>query len=158
DIYEPYPTQYAQLKTQKYKNINFVNSLTTDYDCLISTDVLEHVNDPLDLLAKMIESVKLNGYLIIANHFYPSIKCHLPSTFHFRFTFDQFAHKMGLINKGTCEANHIIIYKKVAQINFDWQQLRKMEANSKFWFPLRNGMSFAIVYTKKIIKKLLLRS
>ncbi len=45
---------------------------------------------PLILLAKMIGKIKLNSQLIIYNCFYPLIKCHLPATFHFRYSFAQF--------------------------------------------------------------------
>jgi len=63
---------------------------------LIAIDVLEHVPDPLINFAEMIKSVKLSGYLVIANNFRPVIKCHLPQVFHFRYTFNQFAIMMGL--------------------------------------------------------------
>jgi len=82
DIYEPHPSEYALLRAAEYSNIHFINAIDRKYDCLVSTDVLEHVPDPLQLFSEMIENVKIDGYIIIANNFYPVIKCHLPSTFH----------------------------------------------------------------------------
>ena len=48
------------------------------FDFVIASHVLEHVEDPLIVLSIMIDSVRINGYLVIANCFYPVIKCHLP--------------------------------------------------------------------------------
>ena len=85
DIYEPYPSQFAIKRLEEYPSIGFVDQLPDGkYDCLISTDVLEHVVDPLAVFEKMIKAVRTGGYLLIANNFNPVIKCHLPQTFHFR--------------------------------------------------------------------------
>ena len=83
DIYEPYPNEFAISRNSNYANIHFVSSLDKNYDCIVSIDVLEHVPDPLQVLATMIETVEEDGYLIIANNFYPLIKCHLPARFIF---------------------------------------------------------------------------
>ncbi|NCJ07653.1 methyltransferase domain-containing protein [Synechococcales cyanobacterium C] len=138
DIYEPYPSREALFLSQDYPRLRFVSDLDSGYDCLVSTDVLEHVPDPLALFAKMIAAVRRDGYLLIANHFYPSIKCHLPSTFHFRYSFDQFAEAMGLEKIGTCpHATHATIYQKVSEQPLNWRRIRSMEANSQLLFPWR---------------------
>jgi len=91
-IYEPYPNDFGIRRISKFNNISFVKNLKDDYyDCLISTDVLEHVESPLKDLYQMIKSVKHNGFLVIGCPFYPMIKCHLPRNFHLRFTFNIFA-------------------------------------------------------------------
>ncbi|MGB1702268.1 MAG: hypothetical protein ACPHFR_04035, partial [Cycloclasticus sp.] len=74
--------------------------------------VLEHVDDPLKDFACMINKVKTGGYLIVANCFYPVIKCHLPQNFHFRFTFNIFARLMGLRIKGGLKGSHATIFQK----------------------------------------------
>lgn len=150
DICEPHPNPVALEKTKEYKNINFVDSPKKQYDCLVCTDVLEHVSDPLNLLAAMIGMVKINGYLIIANCFYPDIKCHLPSTFHLRYTFDKFAQIMGLEVVGICQGSHASIYKKIKQVEIPFDKVRKSEKTSKLLFP------FLIVndYVRRIIKKI----
>ena len=137
DIYEPYPSEVAISKCKNYSQLKFTNELSSGYDCLISTDVLEHVSDPLDLFAQMIAAVKVGGYLLIANHFYPSIKCHLPITFHFRYSFDQFARAMGLEQIGNCQGSHATIYRKIGIDSLNWQQLRMMELISRLLFPWR---------------------
>ncbi len=130
-IYEPTPSQYAIKRLKEFNNIQFVDHLQPNYDCLIATDVLEHIPDPLKTFGEMIESVKSDGYLLIANHFYPCIKCHLPSTFHFRYTFDSFAQKMGLRKIGICEGSHATIYQKISNKLFDWEEIRRQEEKSQ---------------------------
>ena len=77
--------------------IKFVAEFELDvYDMLVCTDVLEHVINPLDLLAQMIGAVRVGGHLLIANCFEPVIACHLPSTFHLRYSFDDFCSRLGL--------------------------------------------------------------
>jgi 2-polyprenyl-6-hydroxyphenyl methylase/3-demethylubiquinone-9 3-methyltransferase len=138
DIYEPYPHPFALKQCQPHNNIQFIETIEgTSYDCLVSLDVLEHVPDPLNLLSEMVRSVKPGGYLIIANHFFPSIKCHLPSTFHLRYSFDRFAAMMGLRSLGRCEGSHATIYQKLQDQEINWQVIRARETLSKQLFPLR---------------------
>jgi 2-polyprenyl-6-hydroxyphenyl methylase/3-demethylubiquinone-9 3-methyltransferase len=134
DLYEPYPSQIVLARLSSYHNIQFVNQLKGDlYDCLISTDVLEHVPDPLSLLSEMINQVKPNGYLIIANCFYPVIKCHLPCTFHLRYTFNIFTRFMGLQRLETLN-DHIHIYQKYKMVTPNWQFVRFLEKLSKILY------------------------
>lgn len=152
DIYEPYPSEYALLKVKDYSNIHFINTIDEKYDCLVSTDVLEHVPDPLKLFSEIVESVKINGYLIIANHFYPVIKCHLPSTFHLRYTFRIFAHTMGLHIVGPCEGSHATIYQKKEDIALNWQRIHRYERISRMIFPFLNTVHRVYTKLKTIIK------
>ena len=139
DIYEPYPSQAALSKLADYPSIKFVDKLTPNtYDCLVSTDVLEHVPDPLTLLAEMIDSVKTGGYLLIANCFNPVIKCHLPQTFHLRYTFKLFAKLMGLKSLGYCLNSHATVYVKQENKSLNWGQIRGAEAVSQSIFPVLN--------------------
>lgn len=135
DIYEPFPSQKALSLSEKYNRINFVDHFNSSYDCLVSTDVLEHVSDPIDLFSKMISSVRMDGYLLIANHFYPCIKCHLPATFHFRYSFDNIAALMGLKKIGICEGSHAIIYQKTSEKPYYWNKIRRIESISRILFP-----------------------
>ena len=131
DIYEPYPSDFVISQCSCYHSIDFVNSLNNKYDCLVSTDVLEHVPDPLKLFEQMIDSVNLNGYLVIANCFRPVIKCHLPMTFHFRYTFKLFTKLMGLKTLGLCKGSHAIIYQKIEEKPINWKMIRLMENCSR---------------------------
>ena len=137
DIYEPYPSEFAVTRCRQYSSINFVSSMKYNYDCIVSTDVLEHVITPLHLFEKLIQSLRIGGYLIIANCFYPIIKCHLPLTFHLRYTFDRFAIAMGLEVIGNCTGSHATIYKKLNDHPVNWEKIERMSLVSKRLFFLR---------------------
>ncbi|AFZ36680.1 hypothetical protein Sta7437_3172 [Stanieria cyanosphaera PCC 7437] len=154
DIYEPYPSQVAIERLSTYPAVQFIDKLNSNaYDCLVSTDVLEHVVDPLNLFAQMIDSVKLGRYLIIVNCFDPVIKCHLPRTFHLRYTFKIFAKLMGLKSIGICPGNrHANVYLKTTDQSFDWQQIRKVEALSKSVYPLLNWLNQSYKGLKQYVR------
>jgi 2-polyprenyl-6-hydroxyphenyl methylase/3-demethylubiquinone-9 3-methyltransferase len=133
-LYEPYPSQIVVARLRAYPNIKFVNQLEGNlYDCLISTDVLEHVPDPLAFFSEMINQVKPNGYMIIANCFYPVIKCHLPCTFHLRYTFNLFTQLLGLKKLETFNG-HINIYQKNKTIIPNWTLIRFLEKISNILY------------------------
>ena len=153
DIYEPYPSQVAVKRLEKYPNIKFVDELKKcKYDCIVSTDVLEHVAEPLSLFAQMINSVRLDGYLIIANCFYPVIKCHLPSTFHLRYTFKIFAKLMGLKLIGACQGSHATVYLKETEKSLNWRRIRQVEKLSKSIYPMLKSLHEGYRGLKKIVK------
>ncbi|MEM5947464.1 methyltransferase domain-containing protein [Spirochaetia bacterium 38H-sp] len=145
DVFEPHPSEYSLKRIKSYTNINFIDKIIDVYDCLISTDVLEHVNDPLEIFYIMIKNVKRGGYLIIANNFFPVIKCHLPHTFHFRYTFNMFAKLMGLEVVGLLQGSHATIFKKINDIKPNWATIRFYEMLSKLIFPL-------IEISKRVLK------
>ena len=136
DIYEPHPSEFGVKRMKEFPNINIVNVLGGQYECLLSTDVLEHVPDPLADFSKMIDSVKVGGYLVIANCFYPVIKCHLPRNFHFRYTLNLFTKMMGLEVKGLLAGSHSTIFKKIENKQVSWRIIRTMEVVSRGCFPL----------------------
>lgn len=136
DIYEPHPSDFSLSRTIHYSNIHFVDSINKSYDCLIAVDVLEHLGDPLKTFSEMIAHVREGGYLLMANNFYPVIKCHLPTTFHLRYSFNIFAGFMGLAAVGKCEGSHATIYKKTKSFSIDWRKIRLLEHISKIIFPI----------------------
>ncbi len=136
NIYEPHPSEFGLKRASEFENIYIIDKLESSYDCLLSTDVLEHVPDPLSDFSNMIDSVKIDGYLIIANAFYPMIKCHLPQDFHFRYTFNMFAKMMGLEVVGNLEGSHATIFKKIETKELNWGKIRLYESLSKIAFPL----------------------
>jgi 2-polyprenyl-6-hydroxyphenyl methylase/3-demethylubiquinone-9 3-methyltransferase len=88
DIWDPFPLRHGMEVCRPYPNIRFVSSPPDNsYDALVCTDVVGHVHDPLSLLSKMVNKVRLGGTLVIYNCFFRVIQCHLPNTFHFRYTF-----------------------------------------------------------------------
>jgi 2-polyprenyl-6-hydroxyphenyl methylase/3-demethylubiquinone-9 3-methyltransferase len=152
DIFEPHPSELAQKTVTGFANIHFVNSLNGIYDCLVSTDVLEHVPDTLKTFSEMINAIRLNGYLIIANNFYPVIKCHLPSTFHFRYSFKIFAKIMGLSILGPCGNSHAIRYKKKTNQLLNWKKIRFYENLSRASFPILKLAHYGYNAIKRTIK------
>lgn len=134
DIYDPYPSEYALLKSEDYSNLYFIDTIEKKYDCLVSTNVLEHVPDPLKLFSEMIGYIKNGGYLVITNDFYPVIKCHLPTTFHLRYTFRIFANVIGLDTVGPCEGSPATIYQKKKNVVFNWKRIRKYQWISQMLF------------------------
>jgi len=136
DIYEPHPSVYAKQKVSKYPQIRFIRNISEKYDVLVSTDVLEHVPDPLKTLEKMISSINDNGYLVIANNFFPVTKCHLPQTFHLRYSFNLFAKLMGLVLIGALKGSHATIFSKRDDNSVNWPVVRLSEKISSSVFPL----------------------
>ena len=153
DIYEQYPSNYALKRSEKYSNINFKGNFDKKYDCIIATDVLEHVPDPLKDFSKMVNSTKKNGYLVIANCFHPVIKCHLPCTFHLQYTFNLFAKMFGLKVVGKLEGSHATIYKKISNDNHNWKKIHFYEKLSKILFPFLEILKIFIRPVKNIFKK-----
>lgn len=137
-ICEPYPPRHGIESCKPFANIRFVPELKSkSADVLVSTDVLEHVPDPLALLAAMVDAVRPGGHLFIANCFYPVIACHLPCTFHLRYSFDAFCQALGLEVLGPCEGSHATIYRRAQVMQPDWPRLRAMEQRSQRLFPWR---------------------
>jgi 2-polyprenyl-3-methyl-5-hydroxy-6-metoxy-1,4-benzoquinol methylase len=153
NIYEPYPSEFGLKRAAEFKNIHIVGELESNYDCLVSTDVLEHVPDPLKDFETMVKSVEINGYLVIANAFFPMIKCHLPQNFHFRYTFNQFAKLMGLEVVGLLNGSHATIFKKVEEKENNWSKIRFYERLSKIVFPVIEVLKPIIRPIKRILVK-----
>jgi SAM-dependent methyltransferase len=137
-ISEPYPPRHGIESCKPFANIRFVPELTSqNYDVLVSTDVLEHVPDPLALLVAMVDSVRPGGHLLIANCFFPVISCHLPSTFHLRYSFDKFCEALGLEVLGPCHGSHATIYRRIQVLEPDWPRLRAKQLHSQRDFAWR---------------------
>jgi 2-polyprenyl-3-methyl-5-hydroxy-6-metoxy-1,4-benzoquinol methylase len=137
-ICEPYPPRHGIEACLSFDNIKHVSDLANQcVDVLVTTDVLEHVPDPLPLLAAMVAAVRPGGYLLFANCFHPVIKCHLPCTFHLRYSFDAFCSALGLELVGLCNGTHCTIYRRSLVLIPDWDRIRAMERRSQQLFPWR---------------------
>jgi hypothetical protein len=129
----------------------------SEYDCALVIDVLEHIFNPVEEISKLANSIKLGGYMIVANHFYPSIKCHLPCTFYLRYSFEQVVEEFGFQIIGSCFGSHAQIFKKVANININPQQILwikiKARINTSF-IKLENLWQSVSKYIEKQVKKI----
>ena len=153
-ICEPYPPRHGIESCKPFANIRFIPELTCQsVDVLVSTDVLEHVPDPLSLLVAMVDAVRPGGHLLIANCFFPVITCHLPCTFHLRYSFDVFCQALGLEVLGPCEGSHATIYRRTQMLQPDWSHLRAMERSSQRLFPWREWKSRHITPWRTRVKR-----
>ncbi len=136
-IFDPYSNNSSCKQFPEITSIRFLSAIDKEYDCLIAEDVLEHVPKPIQLLSLMTSYVKPDGYLLIANNFNPVIKCHLPATFHLRYTFDHIAKALGLQKCGTVAgAPHTTIYRKHHCNSSVSSKVILMECGSKLLFPI----------------------
>lgn len=168
-IFEPYPHRIAMEISRPFKNLYFINELEySEYDCVISLDVLEHTPDPIKELLRMVKLTKSNGFLIIAHHFYPSIKCHLPCTFYLRYSFEEVAKELGLEKIGECRGSHAYIYQKNRSVLINQLKIFRIKIKAKLidWLTTFNMQCQSVSkYTerqfkliKKTVKKILVTS
>jgi len=100
-VVEPYPSRVGLSRLAGVAQIDVQPDLSRGpYDVVLAQDVLEHVDDPIALAHDLARSVRKGGHLIVANCFHPMIDCHLPQTFHLRYTFDHVMRRMGLVSCG----------------------------------------------------------
>lgn len=117
-IIEPYPSDIGRHRVAQFEKISYVPSFKGPYDLIIAQDVLEHLEDPIGLVAQLSNVTTVGGYLIFANCFYPVIKCHLPSTFHLSGTFNWVAKGAGLEFIGNVPgAEHANIFRKIGKVH-----------------------------------------
>lgn len=123
DIYEPFPSEYSKKCIEEFDNINFINKLENNkYDCIISTDVLEHVDDVLATFKEILDALKINAKALIGNCFFPVIKCHLPKHFHYRYSFKYIAKSMGAEYVNVINgAEYVEIYTKKHKTNITYK-------------------------------------
>jgi 2-polyprenyl-3-methyl-5-hydroxy-6-metoxy-1,4-benzoquinol methylase len=139
DIFDPHPSDSAVRKSAAFPGIRFVRDVKNVYDGLLCIDVLEHVPDPIRTLSQMVRRVRPGGYLLIANFFHPVIKCHLPQTFHLRYTFVVFCYLLGLRYLGSCPGSHAAIYRKTRNRPFPARnRLTAATRVSRGVYPLLN--------------------
>jgi SAM-dependent methyltransferase len=132
DVIEPHPHPAAISLAKTSPNVRYQPSLSGEYDILIATDVFEHVPDPLALVTDAAQHLKPGGHFLIANCFYPVIKCHLPSTFHFRWSWDTALRAMGFSpGEQVCYGRS---YRHTGKVNLE--PGRQIEKRSRLWYPL----------------------
>lgn len=118
---------------------------------MVCVSVLEHVPDPLKDFYEMIKIVKTGGYLVIENCFSPVIKCHLPQTFHLKYTFNYFAKMMGLEVVGKLEGSYSTVFKKIDNKEVDLLKIRFYQNLSKFIYFIIETSKTTLRPLKKII-------
>jgi SAM-dependent methyltransferase len=64
--------------------IRILEKADPPYDAIVSTEVLEHLTDPVGAIADINRLLRVGGAFSASWSFYPCIKCHLPKNFHLR--------------------------------------------------------------------------
>jgi len=150
DIFEPHPSVPGINRCKDYPAVRFIERVMGPYDCVVTIDVLEHLPDPLAALAGMLGAVRREGYLLIANNFYPVIKCHLPSTFYLRYSFLIFAALMGAKYVGPCRGSHALVYKKVSDDPWRLKRaIRASQALAMTLFPALDALNHLYLRVKR---------
>jgi SAM-dependent methyltransferase len=137
EVYEPFPSAAALALAAAHPNLRYVAEPGRGYDAALCLDVLEHVPDPLPPLAELAAALRPGGRLAVANNFYPVIRCHLPGTFHLRYTFPLVAGLLGLRREGRIPAALADVYRKAGPPDRPppWPALRALEAASRAAYP-----------------------
>lgn len=163
DLYEAYASKYAYENIKDFKNIKIVSNLKEDYyDALVNTDILEHVEKPIELIAIYNKCLKRGGILISHWNFTPCIKCHLPKHFHFRYTFNRVVPLLGF-TKEIKNDRHGHYFKKIRNVRIEnLDKAYKREKYSKMIYPLnvvgdKIKRIIVIILKKLVIYKLVKR-
>lgn len=130
--------------------ISLTNEDIVAADVIIIQDVLEHVRYPVEQFQNIINCSKIGTIFIVANCFYPVIKCHLPTNFYLRYTFSLLFMIAGLQYVGKVQgASHVNIYRKKKELNN--KRIQSLNYLAKLLGPLLNLILDPI---KSNIKKL----
>jgi 2-polyprenyl-6-hydroxyphenyl methylase/3-demethylubiquinone-9 3-methyltransferase len=135
DVFEPYPTATALERAAAYPNLHYVARLNGGYAAVVALDVLEHLVDPLAALVELRDALAPGGLLILANNFYPVIRCHLPGTFYLRYSFDWFARALGLRRLGRIPGAPAVAYRLIRSEPANQARLRRMERLARRLYP-----------------------
>ena len=128
DVLEPYPRQLYIEQLARYSNIRYVSKPQGMYDLIVSTDAFEHIPDPLSSLFKLLSCLKTSGFLLTAQGFIPSIKCHLKDSLHLHHSWEPCLNALGLPTK-----DHVLYgYCFGSPKKLDIVSARRIETISRF--------------------------
>lgn len=69
---------------KEFSNIRVLAYTEPPYDAIISTEVLEHLPDPIQTVIEMNKLLRIGGSFAASWSFGSGIKCHLPQNFHLK--------------------------------------------------------------------------
>ena len=147
DIIEPYPFDYFIQKNKHIKNINYREKFDKKYDIVVAQDVLEHCEDPIQIIIQIISATRMGGHLIFANCFYPDIECHLPKTFYLRHTFKWLMNYAGLqFEECLIDAKHVLIFRRITPLDID------LFRKAAFWAKIIGRVGIWLMSVKLIFQ------
>lgn len=148
---EPFAHEAARARLSASPNASFVPAPQGLYDVVLATDVFEHVLDPLSLAESISAHVRLGGQFMIANNFHPVIACHLPRTFHFRYTWPLFMRCLGYRpERRVCYGRS---YLKVKTVRGPFKA-KRWERMSQCLFPLLEGARWMARLARRRVPRL----
>lgn len=150
DIIEPFPSKAIEWQAQREERVRVISKLSNRYDCIVAESVLEHVEKPMELAAEMIVATSVGGFLIFHNDFTPAIKCHLPRTFHLRWTFRYVVSPLSVEYVGRVPNVGADIYRKVSN-DLDMKAMMRREVLSKAIGPFLNQFLYRLVQVRRIV-------
>jgi len=131
-VIEPHPHPLAVKRAEETKNVRYVPDFFGEYDVIVATDVFEHVPDPLKLVERTAIHLKIGGEYLIANCFWPVIRCHLQSTFHFRYSWEAALAAMNL--QPGKQVAYGRTYRRIGSVCAE--SARRLERRSRRWFGI----------------------
>jgi len=130
DVIEPHPSSISLELSEPLPNLVYKTEFEGEYDLITAVDVFEHLPDPLAEIERTAAYLKPKGKYITANCFYPVIKCHLPCTFHFRYSFPTILDLMGLKLVGRIKYAHIYDKTREVEITASARLLERLSAKT----------------------------
>lgn len=131
EVIEPHPHPAAIARAEETPNVRYAGELTGDYDILIATDVFEHVPDPIALMQETAGFLSREGRYLTANCYRPVIRCHLPQSLHFFYSWSRVVRALGLRQVETVAYGQVFARAGAA----DEAKARRIERLSRRWSP-----------------------
>ena len=131
EVIEPHPHAAAIARVEETANIHYVGELSGEYDVLIATDVFEHVPDPIALMQETAEFLSSDGLYLTANCYRPVIRCHLPQSLHFFYSWSRVVRALGLRQVETVAYGQV--FARAGKANE--AKARRIEQISRRWSP-----------------------
>ncbi|MCG9891879.1 MAG: class I SAM-dependent methyltransferase [Thermosynechococcaceae cyanobacterium MS004] len=123
---------------EEFSNIRVLECPEPPYDAIISTEVLEHLPDPVEAVIEMNKLLRAGGGFVASWSFNPCIKCHLPQNFHLNNIMHWIIRSLGFGFYGF-ERRGSGVYSYVKQADITTKmitQARRLEQLSRFSLPL----------------------
>jgi len=127
-----------------FSKIRVLSAPQPPYDAVISTEVLEHVPDPIQAMVEINQLLRIGGGFSGSWSFAPCIKCHLPQNFHLKRLMPWIIRSLGFGFYGF-ERRSSGVYGYIKQADVTPQMLKKarqLEFLSRLPLPIDRILLF----------------
>ena len=130
--------QVVQSYLSPFSNIQVLSVPQPPYDAVISTEVLEHVPDPIQTVIEINQLLRIGGGFSGSWSFAPCIKCHLPQNFHLKRLMPWIIRSLGFGFYGfERRSSGVYGYIKQAEVTPKMiRQARRLEQLSRLPLPI----------------------